>query len=387
MNMQYPFWAAAVLVIFAYAGYPLAMALWSRLRPRPLQPRPDAELPRIDVLMVVHNAEALVAAKIDNLLRQDYPPQRLRINIVCDGCTDATVSIIEELADPRLRLFAYPQRRGKSACLADALPKLDAPVILFTDVRQRLDPQATRKLAQALSDPAVGAASGELVLVAENGYGKGIDAYWRYEKMLRRLETASGSIVGATGALYAARAELLHPPPPGIILDDMWIPLKIAAGGHRIVFVPDAIAYDRGAEDSASEEVRKRRTLAGNYQLLHRWPRLAIPLAHPLALRLWGHKWLRLLAPWCLLLLLLSNLWLARDLAPLYLTTLAAQSAAYLLALLGRWLPGLANAWFPIRICTAFFSLNLAAALALPDYLRNRQAHLWQTTRLGAVGP
>src|SRR5690606_32291834 len=220
-----------------------------------------------------------------------------RVNVVCDGCGDGTEAVAQALDNPRLRVFAYPARRGKSACIADMLPHLDSELVLFTDVRQRIDAGAARMLAATFADADIGAASGELVLEADTGYGRGIDAYWRYEKLLRRMESASGSIVGVTGALYAARRALLAPPPAGIILDDMWIPLAIAAGGHRVVFVPNALAFDRGASDSASEEVRKRRTLAGNYQLLHRWPKLALPGAHPLALRLWGHKWLRLAAP------------------------------------------------------------------------------------------
>lgn len=382
--MGMAFWLAAALVGFAYAGYPLLMAVRARLTPRPTMY--CEQTPRIDVLLVVHNAAALVEAKLRNLLALDYPPDRLRINLVCDGCDDATESIARALESPRLRVFAHAGRRGKSACIADALPLLDADLVMFTDVRQRIDGDAARELAAMLADPEVGAASGELVLEADNGYGKGIDAYWRYEKLLRRLETASGSIIGATGALYAARRALLVPPPAGIVLDDMWIPLAVAAGGYRVVFAPRALAYDRGASDSASEEARKRRTLAGNYQLLHRWPQLALPGAHPLALRLWGHKWLRLLVPWCLLAMLASNAWLiAAGASDFYLATLALQLAAYLLALCARARPALASAWLPARLCGAFLSLNLSALLALLDYLRNPNAHLWRTTQLGAA--
>ncbi len=378
------FWLAACVVAFTYAGYPLLMALRARLGPRPVAGAPQT--PTIDVLLVAHDAADLVAAKLRNLLALDYPPERLRVTLACDGCSDATEAIARAVDSPRLRVLAFGSRRGKSACIADALPQLDADLVLFTDVRQRIDPGAARLLAAAFADPAVGAASGELVLDADNGYGRGIDAYWRYEKLLRRLETASGSIVGATGALYAARRALLSPPPPGIVLDDMWIPLAVAARGSRIVFVPDALAHDRGASDSASEETRKRRTLAGNYQLLHRWPGLALPGAHPLALRLWGHKWLRLAAPWCLLALLASNAWLARGGDAFYLAALCLQVAAYLLALCARMRPALAGAWLPARLCGAFLSLNLSALLALLDYLRNPHAHLWRTTRLGAAG-
>jgi len=377
------FWAAACVVAFTYAGYPLLMGLRAWLAARPVGAAP--QLPTIDVLLVAHDAAGQVVAKLRNLLTLDYPPDRLRVTLACDGC-DATEAAARAVGSPRLRVLAFRPRRGKSACIADALPYLGAELVLFTDVRQRIDPGAARLLAAAFANPAVGVASGELVLEADNGYGRGIDAYWRYEKFLRRLETASGSIVGATGALYATRRALLSPPPAGIILDDMWIPLAIAARGHRVVFVPDALAHDRGACDSASEEARKRRTLAGNYQLLHRWPALAVPGAHPLALRLWGHKWLRLFAPWCLLALLASNAWLARDGAPFYLTALGLQGAAYLLALCARARPALAARWLPARLCGAFLSLNLSALLALVDYLRNPRAHLWRTTRLEAAG-
>lgn len=377
------FWLAAGVLGFAYLGYPLVMAALARLRPRPLHAA--TWTPRIDVLLVAHNAAAQIEAKLRNLLDLDYPHDALLIHLVCDGCEDATESVARALASSRVRVVAHAKRRGKSACIADALPALSGDVVLFTDARQRVDVQAARALAAALADPTVGAASGELVLDADTGYGRGIDAYWRYEKLLRRLESASGSIVGATGALYAARRALLQPPPPGIVLDDMWIPLAIAAQGHRIVFAPQALAFDRGARDSASEEARKRRTLAGNYQLLHRWPRLALPGAHPLALRLWGHKWMRLLAPWCLLVLLATSAWLARDGDALYVAALGLQVVGYALAIAGRVWPALATAALPVRLCTAFASLNLSALLALFDYLRNPRAHLWHTTQLGTA--
>ena len=198
--------------------------------------------------------------------------------------------------------------------------------------------------------------------------------------MIRRYESASGSLVGVTGALYAVRRSAIQDVPAGLILDDMWIPLAIADAGYRVVFVPQAIAHDQAAVDPATEETRKRRTLMGNYQLLHRWPRLAIPGGHPLAWRLWGHKWLRLLAPWLLLLALISNVALSMTGNPFYLALLFLQIIGYGLAVVARWHPRLADAWLPARIAAAFFSLNLSALLALIDYLRNPNAHLWQTT-------
>jgi len=376
------FWASLALVAFAYAGYPLVMALMARVRPRPVHA--SAALPMIDVLLVVHNGMRELPAKLDNLLSLDYPHDRLRINVACDGCTDGSDRFAAQRDPQRIRVFAFTERRGKSACLGNVVPLLDADLVLFNDVRQRIDPGAARALASALADPTVGAASGELVLQAADGYGKGVDAYWRYEKAIRRLESASGSLVGATGALYAARRTLIPAIPGGIVLDDMWIPLGIAQAGYRTVFVPAALAFDRTPDNPADEERRKRRTLAGNFQLIHLQPSLAIPGAHPLAWRLWGHKWLRLLAPWLLAVALVANGVLALRGGVLYPLLFALQLAGYAIAVLGRGWPRLATL-LPVRLAVAFLSLNTSAMLALADYLRDPDAHLWQTTRLEDV--
>src|SRR5690606_38164521 len=179
------FWLAATAVALTYACYPLLMALRARLAPRPPVPAPAT--PTIDIVLVVHDAADLLEAKLRNLLALDYPRARIRINVACDGCSDGTEAVARALAGPRLRVFAFRVRRGKSACIAELLPHLDAELVLFTDVRQRVDPAAARVLAAVLSDRSVGAASGELVLEADTGYGRGIDAYWRFESSLRRV--------------------------------------------------------------------------------------------------------------------------------------------------------------------------------------------------------
>jgi cellulose synthase/poly-beta-1,6-N-acetylglucosamine synthase-like glycosyltransferase len=368
-------WCCLGLLVLTYVGYPVLMGLLAWLRPRPFVRAPQT--PRVDVVLVVHDGAHWLEAKLANLRALDYPKHQLRINIVLDGCTDATASVARRLLSDDARVFEFQGRRGKSACIGRVLPFLDADLLLFTDVRQRLEGGAARALAAALADPAVGAASGELILDAGRGYGRGIDAYWRYEKLIRRFESASGSVVGVTGAIYAVRREALRDVPPGLLLDDMWIPLSIAALGYRVVFVPQAVARDEAVASPRTEELRKRRTLAGNYQLLHRWPGLAIPGWHPLTWRLWGHKWLRLLAPWLLLVAFLANAAAARG-GGLYALLFGVQVAAYAMAALGRLLPA-TLALPPVQLCTAFASLNLSAALALRDFLKNPDAHAWQS--------
>ncbi len=124
--------------------------------------------------------------------------------------------------------------------------------------------------------------------------------YWRYEKWLRRHESAVGSTLGVSGAVYAMRRSAWRPLPPDTILDDVLAPMRVVLAGRRVVFERSAIAYDRGAPDAAAESRRKVRTLAGNYQLLWQEPRLLVPIVNPVWLQFISHKLGRLLVPYAL---------------------------------------------------------------------------------------
>lgn len=371
--------AASLLALgWTYIGY--ALAMWARACFAPRYVDAANWEPRVDVVVVAHNAAGELAAKLENLSALDYPADRLCIHVASDGSEDLTASLLQEYADRRVRIHVFAQRRGKSACLGDIIPQLDGEIVVFADVRQRLEVDAIRALLRPLADAEVGAVSGELMFErAGSNFASGVDFYWRYEKLIRRSEAASGSVVGVTGALYAARRTLLPAIPPGLILDDLWIPLEIARTGARIAFAADARAWDRPSTDAALEALRKRRTLAGNFQLIARDPTLLLPWSHPLGWRLWAHKWLRLLAPWLLAIVLLTNIRLAPT-SMTWLLLLLAQSAFYAVAIVGLWSPPLLR-YLPVRIATTFARMNGYAIVGLIDFASGRAAPLWSVTR------
>ena len=154
---------------------------------------------------------------------------------------------------------------------------------LPTRARKLRHPRS-RLLVENFADPAVGCASGELMLGDPNSGEavKGMGLYWRIEKKIREWESASGSVVGATGALYAVRRSLLVAVPPETILDDVYIPMQVARQGARVIFDPRARAWDLPDLGTGREFARKVRTLSGNYQLLQLLPWL------------WGKRKIRL---------------------------------------------------------------------------------------------
>lgn len=367
-------WTSALLLVHVFVGYPLIVWLQARLRPRPVARQ--AILPRVSIVVAVHDGERYLRAKLANLRQLDYPSELVEIVLVCDGCHDGTVGMARRSTDPRLTVIEHPERRGKAECLNDAVAASTGDVLLFTDIRQRLSPVALRELVANLGDPTVGAVGGELHMEnVRTGFAQGVDFYWRYEKTIRHAESLSGSTIGVSGALYAMRRSLFRPLPPGTVLDDVLVPMRVAAQGKRVVFEPRAMAWDQPSQMPEDERRRKIRTLAGNFQLMQLAPWLLAPWSNPLWFRFVSHKVLRLLAPWLIVALTVSSgLLVTRH--PMYALAFGGLVGGLLLVGVARLRPPLGRL-LPLRIVVAFFYLNLFAAQALLAFARNRRLHLW----------
>jgi len=328
------FWSSLLLLLYVYGGYPMVAALRAKLHPKrrlraPLEPR-------VSIIVIAHNEAERIGGRIENLLTLNYPPHRVEIVIGSDGSTDGTVERARRYQSLGVTVRAFTQHRGKPAIVNALVPIVHGEIVVFADARQRFDPQSLRALVANFADPSVGAVSGELVIQADDGTaaaGHGASAYWRCEKFIRNAEGKVDSTVGATGAIYAIRSELFEPIPEDTLLDDVLIPLKIVRRGYRVVFEPNARAYDHASSTARQEFVRKTRTIAGTFQLMARegW------LLNPLRNRLWfetiSHKVLRLALPMLHAAWFVANVLLADS--GFYGVMLALQAGFYAAATVG----------------------------------------------------
>ncbi len=347
-------------------------------------PRGGELEPSVSIVIAGRDEGPRIAGRVANLLELDYPARRRQIVIVSDGSTDGTRAELERLQREHGVCAVHVPAGGKARALNAGVAQATGDILVFADMRQGFAGDALRALVAPFRDPRVGAVSGELVLDGESrdrrsederraiedrraigdrrrvaratsGLRKGrrrwsvrrtvlastvtdgVGLYWRYEKQIRRDESATGSVVGTTGAIYAMRRSLWQPLPPDTILDDVLTPMRVVMAGFRVVFEEQACAFDRTATDSGAEGRRKLRTLAGNYQLLALEPRLLLPWRNPAWLQFMSHKVGRLLVPYALPAIFVLSLLLARGSA-LYLAAFIAQCVFYALAAYGSWL-------------------------------------------------
>jgi cellulose synthase/poly-beta-1,6-N-acetylglucosamine synthase-like glycosyltransferase len=282
MTMQEAFlWLGGISLLLAlhpFITYPLslyALRLWRRppATPEPM-PTPDVA-PSFAICMCAYNEAAVIEDKINNLLALRETEPTLEILVHVDAASDRTAEILSAYAD-RITLQVSAQRRGKTAGMNSLVARTTASLIVFTDANVMLDAQALPALRRHFADPAVGCVCGNLIYV--NGEDSVTAAtgslYWRFEEAIKRLEGATGSVMGADGSLFAIRRHLHHPPPEHII-DDMYVSFRILCDGYRIVQATDVRAYEKSAT-SATEEFSRKQRIACQAFNVHRllWPRL-----------------------------------------------------------------------------------------------------------------
>jgi cellulose synthase/poly-beta-1,6-N-acetylglucosamine synthase-like glycosyltransferase len=372
--MKAIFWVAAAVVFYTYLGYPAWLWIWSHLSPKPVLGGWNE--PFVTIVMVVRNEERTLPRKLSNLAALDYPRERLNIIVVSDGSEDRTAEILSEAArGERFRVVLSAEPKGKAFRLNEALAAATGEIVVFTDARQQIERDALPRLLENFVDPTVGCVSGELMLgdAASGEAEKRMGIYWRVEKKIRALESASGSVVGVTGALYAARRSLLSPIPPETILDDVLLPLQISRQGARVIFEGRARAWDSADLGAKIEFRRKVRTLTGNYQLLRIAP-WVLSAANPLRFRFVSHKLLRLTVPFALLALLITS---AAVPQPAYRVALALQLVFYALSLFALSEHSSLKRLGPLsrlaKAALALIVLNTAAVVAFANFITGRK--------------
>src|SRR5206468_1019937 len=245
------------LCLYAYVGYPAILKMLTLSRRFTPATRPRA-WPLVSITIPVHNEAAVIADTLERLLALDYPAELRQILVVSDASTDGTDEIVAGFADRRVELLRLPRRQGKTAAENAARRRLTGEIVINTDASVRIHPAAVKHLVAAFGDPSVGVASARDVSITnlEQQANAGEQAYVGYEMWIRDVETAVYGIVGASGCLYAIRADLHMGRVPEDLSRDFAAALTAREHGRRAVSVPAALCFvPRGA--SLRQEYRR----------------------------------------------------------------------------------------------------------------------------------
>lgn len=333
--MEFVFCLCGLMILYSYVGYPLVLLLLRLFICRPVHKA--AVEPTVTLIIPAYNEAEVIAAKINNAVRLDYPTEKLEVLIACDGSTDDTVELARKLCDgQRFRVLPFTRNRGKITVLNEAVRAAHGEIVILSDASAMLNSDSVRQLVCNFADADVGAVSGmyRVQRVSGGQLGRQEELYWKYETFLKIHESALSSVLGGHGQILAVRKRLYPYPPAGTINDDYVIPLRVIAGGSRVVYEQRAIALEEASQMGGFQ--RRVRIMAGNLQQLRElrtllWPPRILPLFFFVS-----HKATRTAVPFFMLFLAVSNIFLLQT--RLYQLMGLSQLLFYSLALLGiQW--------------------------------------------------
>jgi cellulose synthase/poly-beta-1,6-N-acetylglucosamine synthase-like glycosyltransferase len=302
--------------------------------------------------------------------------------VVSDGSEDGTDAIVRQFAGRGITLFRVEGRVGKTEARNRAVVAARGEIIVFSDATTAYDPQVIRKMVRNFHDPTVGAVSGryEYVKSGASSIGLANILYWKYENSVKYSQSRIMTLTGMSGCINSFR-RALYQPLPSHIIEDLVEPLTILEKGYRIIFEPEALAYEVTTDSPQQEFSMRVRVITQGITGLLFMRRLFNPFRHFFpAFQLVSHKVLRWCIPFFLLGMLVANIFLVTK-GTLYLAAAVLQSLFYALALLGLLLQRTGMRSKLLSVPVYFCTLNLAALVSWYRVLRGATIPRWETVR------
>lgn len=349
------------MIFYAYFGYPLCLFLLSLFVRRHRNELDHFHNFSVSLLISAYNEEDVIEEKLANSLELDYPKDRLEIVVVSDGSDDKTNEIVSRYADKGVVLRHYEGRIGKTACLNKAVPLAKGDIIVFSDANAHYDKSAIQHLVRWFANQKIGFVTGRTIYFSEEGDSAmhSVGVYSRIEKLTKKLESELGSCVGADGAIFAIR-KYLYQPLNDFDINDFVIPLNIVKQDFRGVMEEKAFCIEGIAKSTKEEFNRQVRITNRTIRAIFNTIGLINPLKFGFfSFELLSHKISKLLAPFFMITILLTNILLITN-GLLYLLILLGQLSFYLLAFLGHSKRSFKGISTQIFIASSFTTMNLA---------------------------
>lgn len=381
-------WIWWILLIISYGIYPLIMKLLARnqrLTKYSFSEKNDA-LPRVNIVMAIHNEEKVLRQKLDSILNSQYPREKYYIILGLDNCTDTSLEIVQSYHQkyPETIHFQSSERLGKPEMLNLLLREniIDSDISIFTDANVMFTENTIYELVKYFKDARIGLVDSKFLLSSQIISHDEEKDYLNFEQQLKYYEGLTlGTMQGPFGACYAIRSHLFQPIPDKFLVDDFFIGMNVMIQGFDTILNPNALVMEEVHTNWEDEFTRKKRISAGNYQNLKYFARVLSKPFTGLSISWFFHKVLRWILPVLLIPVLIFNLvsflLFGYSLVPSLITLILILGVVSLHSLLQR----LNLHSRTIERLSYFIYINLALVQGFIFYLKGIQTNVWKPTQ------
>lgn len=337
--------------------------------------------PTVTLMIMTHNEERVIAAKIQNSLELRYPKEKLEIMVVDSASTDATASIVARFHVQNVRWISQPERRGKGAAIRFGMEHARGDIIIISDANSPYSAEAVRHLVKHFADERVGGVTGRYISRDLKGteVGRGGKRYWEYERLLKEKETAIDSCIQMSGEMSAIRRADIDVVPTDSLAEDFDMSVALRRKGKLIIFEPDAEVWEPTPTDIREEIIQKKRRIIGTIQTLIKHRRFLLSLRNGWYSKLIvpSHKILPLISPLLIVLFFISSLTLPAVTALQFYSALFWLSVFVLFLSVLSWSP-LSKVFTVLKMIKYLLLLQFIVFLGWVNFFSGRYSVTWE---------
>jgi len=276
-----------VLRVLLLVGFAVAHRRRERRQARWIPPDAPRFLPDVSVVIPAYNEAAGIAATVRSMAASRYRG-RLEIIVVDDGSTDDTAAIARGLGIPDVYVITQPNT-GKPGALNRGIAEARSEILVLVDGDTVFEPGTIERLVAPLSDPEIGAVSGNTKVGNRGGFIGG----WQHLEYVmgfnldRRMYDMLGVMPTVPGAIGAFRRQALRQVgwvSHDTLAEDTDLTMALCRTPWRIVYTADAIAWTEAPASLRQLWKQRYRWSYGTMQAM--WKHALQALAGGYALRL-----------------------------------------------------------------------------------------------------
>ncbi len=391
------FISSTFCLVYSYFIFPLILKFISRNKKNnSICFKHLEELPHVTLLMSLHNEEKIIEEKLNSLIKQKYPLEKLNIFIGSDNSNDDTNKIVANFIqkyklEKNYFFFPFKNRQGKPGVINSLVkkafsiyPKNKNHILIITDASVILSEDTTFHLVKHFKNPNIGLVDSHMkhTGLQQEGISQSEDQYISNEVTIKYHENIStGKMMGPFGGCYALRSTCFVPVPSNFLVDDFFLAMKVLEQGKDNINDLDAICQESVSHNIQQEYRRKVRISSGNFQNLSTFKHLLLPHKKSIAFNFLSHKVLRWLGPFFIILSFVSNLFLCLSENIIFIILFSFQvGLIFLIPILDLILQKLSINIHLFRSIRYFFVMNFALLQGLIRYLKGIKSNVWQPT-------
>jgi biofilm PGA synthesis N-glycosyltransferase PgaC len=225
---------------------------------------------RLTVGICAYNEEKNIGHLLENILAEQQLPLDTEILIVCSGCTDRTVKIVQEHAcsDSRVHAYVENERCGKASAVNYILANAKGEVILFISADTLPHERCFTNLTSNLGDAKVGLVCGKPLPVnrSKSLSDTLVNILWQsHDYIFQRLN--NDGLARHASEIFCVRAGIVKQIPAEMINDDAYVALAVKNKGWLIKYDPDATVSICGPRTFSDYFKQRKRVLIGHWQI------------------------------------------------------------------------------------------------------------------------